>query len=136
MVTFYRRVEDEMAAVPGVRVASLTTDLPLDGINAGMLFELAGRPVADPTRRPWAHYQIISPRYFEALGIALLQGRPFSTNDNSGSTPVCIVNEEFVRRYLGGRDAVGERVRVQELRVAPRAPVTREIVGVIRQVKT
>jgi len=65
----------------------------------------------------------------------LLKGRPFTDRDLSTSAPVCIVNEEFVRRNLPGREPIGAVVKVPNL-VVGAAPLTmaREIVGVIKQV--
>jgi putative ABC transport system permease protein len=81
-----------------------------------------------------AHYQLISPRYFEALGIPVVRGRAFTAGDASASEPVCIVNEEFARRYFADRDPIGARVVVQSLEFPPRE-FTRAVVGVSRQVK-
>jgi putative ABC transport system permease protein len=77
---------------------------------------------------------MVSPQYFDTLGIPVLRGRAFTDRDSSTATPVCIVNEEFARRYLGDRDPIGAKVSAQTLALAPTV-VTREVVGVIRQVK-
>jgi putative ABC transport system permease protein len=130
----FHAIEDEIARVPGVRAAALGYDLPLDGWNSGQFFAVAGSSSGDRSRRPLAHYQLISPRYFEAMGIPLLRGRSFTVRDTSASTQVCIVNEEFVRRYLSDRDPIGAKVVVQSFDFPPRT-FTREVVGVSRQVK-
>lgn len=132
---FYQQIEEGISHIPGVRAVGFTTNVPLDGDDMGQSFEVVGQP-SDPGRRLSAHYQIISPTYFEALGIELLRGRAFTAADASGGNPVCIVNEEFVRRHLGGRDPIGAYVRVRPIALRPTGPPTiREIVGVIRQVK-
>src|SRR5919197_5587158 len=101
----------------------------------GERLEMAGDPPVNPSSRKTVHYQMVSVRYFETLGISFLKGRPFTDRDLSTSTPVCIVNEEFVRQNLRGREPIGAVVKVPAV-VAGRAPpiVAREIVGVIKQV--
>jgi putative ABC transport system permease protein len=130
----FHAIEDEISRVPGVRMAALAGDLPLDGWSAGQPFTVVGSASGDPSRRPAAHYQLISPRYFEAMGIPVLRGRAFTPQDTSASAPVCVVNEEFARRYLADRDPIGAKVVVQTLEFPPRIS-TREVVGVSGQVK-
>jgi putative ABC transport system permease protein len=78
---------------------------------------------------------MISPGYFDALGIEIARGRDFSTLDRAGGAPVCIVSEAFVRRHLGGRDPLGARIEVTMMAFGGPRVVAREIVGVVRQVK-
>jgi predicted permease len=56
---------------------------------------------------------VVAPGYFKVMGIRLLDGRDFTEQDdlNKTSPPVMIVNETFVRRYFGGRSAIGRRAR-------------------------
>jgi putative ABC transport system permease protein len=78
---------------------------------------------------------MIGPGYFEVLGVPLRRGRTFTPQD-TGSTPqVCIVNEEFARRHVAGREVLGAHIIVPSIELPPRR-VTREIVGVIAQIKT
>ncbi len=133
--TFYRNVLHEVEALPGVRSAAFSDILPYEGWDIGQPFELVDRPQVDPSHRKAANYQMVSPRYFETLGISLLAGRGFSEHDDAASSPVCVVNEEFVREELQGREPLGTKVRVSALGDSGPVPVVREIVGVIRQVK-
>jgi putative ABC transport system permease protein len=135
---YWQSIEDAVATVPGVRVASLGSNVPLGGTSPAqaMPFEVVGgERAADPAMRPTAQYQIITPRYFIALGIPLVRGRGFTDRDADTATPVAIVNEEFVRRHLAGRDPIGARIIVQNPLVFRSPPATREIVGIVHQVK-
>jgi putative ABC transport system permease protein len=78
---------------------------------------------------------MVSASYFRTLGVDVVRGRPFGDHDAASTTPVCVVNEEFVRRFANGREPIGMLVNVQsmDLRGGP-TPIVREIVGVIRQV--
>jgi putative ABC transport system permease protein len=132
---FYRNVLHEVEALPGVRSAAFSDILPYEGWDIGQPFELLDRPQVDPSHRKAANYQMVSPLYFETLGISLLAGRGFSDRDDATSSPVCIVNEEFVKEELQGREPLGTKMSVSALGETGPVPVVREIIGVIRQVK-
>ncbi len=134
-LAFYQAVEREVGVLPGVRSASFGGNLPLDGWDIGQAFELVDAPAKDASHMPAAHYQMVGPQYFQTLSISFLRGRAFTEHDQASSTPVCIVNEEFARQYLQGREPLGTRVRVSAMDMRGPTPVVREIVGVIRQVK-
>jgi putative ABC transport system permease protein len=134
-LAFYQAAEREVAALPGVRLVSFGGSLPMDGWDIGQGFEMVDAPARSPADEAAAHYQMVGVRWFDTLGISLLRGRAFDDHDDSTSTQVCIVNEEFVRQYLRGRGPIGARVRVQAMDMRGPTPVEREIVGVIRQVK-
>jgi putative ABC transport system permease protein len=132
---YWRSIEREVAAVPRVRVASLGLDLPLSGLGMRQTFEIVGNPALDPANRPLAQYHIIGAGYFDALGIPLERGRVFTDRDTETAPEVCIVNDAFVRRFLAGREPIGARVAIGVPGLSARI-ATREIVGVVRQVKT
>jgi putative ABC transport system permease protein len=132
---FYQAVEQELASVPGVRTFSFGGNLPLDGWDIGQGFRIVGDPSPDLAHGPSAHYQITGAHYFDVLGIPMLEGRAFTGRDIATAPPVCIVNEEFVRRYLNGREPIGMKVSVQAMDPKGPTAIVREIVGVSRQVK-
>ena len=134
-LVFYQNVERELATLPGVRAAAFGGSLPLQGWDIGQGFEVVGEPPRSEAESPAAHYQIVGPRYFETLGIALRSGRVFDQQDTAAGPQVAIVNDEFVRQYLHGRPAVGAHLRVQAMDPGGPKPIEREIVGVIEQVK-
>jgi putative ABC transport system permease protein len=133
---FQDDVEREVNALPGVRSVGWVSALPLDrefyGTNS---FQIVGDPPRELSDRPLTDYQIVSPTYLDTLDIPIVAGRGLTVRDTAESTPVCLVNEAFARRYLHGRAALGTRVAVQPQTLGPATPVVREIVGVVRQVK-
>jgi putative ABC transport system permease protein len=132
---FYQAVERDVAAIPGVASAAFGGNLPLDGSDIGQGFTIAGDVSVENSRLLSAHYQIVSGSYFRTLGIDLLRGRTFDAHDGLQAAPVCIVNEEFVRRFLAGRDPIGRIVGVHNMAMSGASEtVPREVVGVIRQV--
>jgi predicted permease len=133
--TYWRSIEREVASIPAVRAASLGLDLPLAGASMNPPFDIVGRPAVDPANRPSAHYQIVGPRYFDALGIQIVTGRGFTERDTETAGPVCVVSDAFARRFLAGQNPIGARIAIAVPGIRP-LTVAREIVGIVRQVKT
>jgi len=75
----------------------------------------------------------VSPGYFQLMGIPLLLGRDLNQNDTAVSGRVAVVNQTFVREFLGGEDPIGKTMRTDS---EPNYPSTvYEIVGVIADTK-
>ncbi len=136
LLRFYDAVEVEVEAIPGVHAAAWATTIPLGNSYEGSVaYEIEGSPAASRSRRPTADYQIVSPDYFAALDLAIMDGRPFDERDVERSVPVAIVNEAFARRHFAGRSPVGARVALYSEEGDEEPAAVREIVGVARQVK-
>jgi putative ABC transport system permease protein len=134
---FYRRLLERIAAVPGVTSASVSTGRPVSGTSFGMPFFIAGKPVDDPSRRPGAGFNMVTPDYYRTFGIRIARGRTFTDHDREGSVPVAIVNDIFVKRHLPGLDPLSQRIFVEQLipgvtKLGP--PVAWQIVGVYNSV--
>jgi hypothetical protein len=94
-------------------------------MRVGFDIEGRGTPKAE---RPRSDVAIVTPAYFQTLGIPLIKGRDFTEADRRGAPLVVIVNQAFARKYFPGEDAVGKRM----LPGVGKAPVpVREIVGVV-----
>jgi putative ABC transport system permease protein len=136
---YYQRMLDSLKSVPGVLDASVSTGLPLEGPGFGMPFTIAGQPeFADPSKRPGAGFGMVTPDYFKTFGIQVTRGRSFTDQDNAGSVKVAMVDEEFVRKYLNGKDPLQQRINVEELipGVTKLGPyVSWQIVGVFHNVR-
>jgi len=108
-------IRTAVEAVPGVRETALTSSLPLQGWGFGVPYSIAGREVTDLTNRRPAFFKIVSPSYFDALGIRLLAGRALSDNDRAGAPPVALINETLAKREFAGEDPIGRRILVQQI---------------------
>jgi len=109
------RLRDAVAEVPGVRSASVSSTRLLTGggwssglvgIGDGPLVRLRAQG------RPSLWLNATTPGWFGTMGTPLRSGRDFNAADRGGSRTVAIVNEAFVRHYLTGGQALGERVRL------------------------
>ncbi len=106
--SYFRDTLAGVAALPGVRAAAVSTQLPLGGWGIAEKVEIPGR-----SETPTVHLQIVSPGYFRTMGIALRQGREFSGRDTEGAPRVAVVNEAFARRFFAGEGALGKRIRTR-----------------------
>jgi predicted permease len=119
---------DRVRQVPGVRAAAATVDLPLDGSRMGLgPITIPGVTRQDGNTRLSADWNVATPGLYATLGIPILKGRDFSHSDTAGAPRVAIVNEAFVRAFLGDRDPIGTTFQMFDQEDA-RVPVT--IVGV------
>jgi predicted permease len=118
-----RRVE----AVPGVRSASMSlgTGRVLGAMSRG------GDVVEPGTRqRSPALLGIVTPGFFETMGMTLLRGRPLTREDHRHAPPVAVISESLARRLFGSEDGLGKRVQLG--RDAPMM----QVVGIVRDART
>jgi putative ABC transport system permease protein len=113
--SFYRQLLDRIRALPGVSAASVSTGMPLRGTGFGMPFQIVGKTVDDPSKRPGAGFNMVTPEYFRTFGIRLDQGRVFTDQDLAGGAPVALVNEIFVKRFFAGVNPLTQRIAVEQL---------------------
>ncbi len=100
-------VLNRLQAAPGVRAAAASFTPPLGGApNRGV--HVAGTPDPPPGHASAADFQAVTPDYFRALGIPLLEGRAFSAVDDARGQRVAVVNRAFAERYLQGHSAIGQ----------------------------
>ena len=107
-------VRAAVQAVPGVQGTALTSALPLQGWGFGVPYSIADR-ATDRVNRRRAFFKIVSPSYFDALGIKLLAGRVLSDSDRAGGSPVAVINETLANREFPGEDPIGRRILVPEI---------------------
>lgn len=107
------RTEDALsrvAGLAGVRRAAAVSAPPFSGGNSGNTFQIEGQSVGGAPR-PDADYRVVSPGYFETLGIALRGGRAF-TDADGGARGAVIISETAARRFWPGGDAIGRRLKM------------------------
>jgi len=128
---FFRNLTDRISALPGVETAAAINYLPLGGGESISLLSVEGYPF-DP--KIFFEGRSISPRYFAAMGIPLLQGRDFTDGDVGGRPGAAIVSRSFARKYFPGQTAIGKRFR-QADGDNPQTATWSTIVGVVGDVR-
>ncbi|HEY6320805.1 MAG TPA: FtsX-like permease family protein, partial [Thermoanaerobaculia bacterium] len=117
----YRRLVERLEAVPAVRSASLSAFSLLGDSAARGSISLPGH-TPRPGEELWTYESMVTPSYFQTVGMSMLAGRGLSVRDRQGAPSVVVVNETFVRRYLRHL-AAGGPGGADRTEGAPRGPV-------------
>jgi putative ABC transport system permease protein len=132
-VQFYAELLKRVSVLPGVRAASAGWPLPMSGIDPGVSFSIAGRPVAKADH-PSETIGVVMPGFFETMRIPLLSGRTFQEQDGSGAAPVIVINHAFADEYFPHENPIGKHIQVDAGDDVVDHPM-REVVGVVGDVK-
>jgi len=107
---FADRLLTRLRALPGVDAAAIASAVPLDIHGIGLRsFTLEGRARADGLNDA-AFANVVTPGYFATMGIPLRQGDDFADLKDRSTAPQGIVNDAFVRRFIGGGEAIGRHI--------------------------
>ena len=127
----FERIEDALAAMPGVTEVTASMVPILGGSNWGTSVSVQGF-AAGPDTDTHANYNEVGPGFFRTLGMPLIKGREFTRADGPNAAKVAIVNESFARKFNLGTDVVGKRMG-QSTGNAAKLDV--EIVGFVKDAK-
>jgi len=114
---FYKRVLEEVSALPGIQSVGITSGVPMGAGNTAGEVRVEGRPPAPDGSKPSADWRIVSPGYFRTMGIPL-RGREFDERDREDSA-VTIISEEMARRYWPDEDPIGKSVMLLSMSDKP-----------------
>ena len=127
-VQFYQTLIQNLNNVPGVTSAAITSNIPFSGEEDSDGYLVEGHDLAPGSDAPQAQLQVVSPGYFNAMGMTLQQGRDFSPNDKIG-TPLAVVVDDTLAKSNWVGDALVKRVRLTG------DPPWFTVVGVVNAVK-
>jgi predicted permease len=106
--SFYRRLNESLTSIPGVKHVAWSGWSPMDGNNRSEDVYIQGQPAPPPgSNVNLASWVRISPDYFTTIGTKVVEGRAFLNSDDRNSANVAIVDQAFVKKYLKGRDPIG-----------------------------
>lgn len=128
IAAFYRRIVDQVAALPDVVATAMVNRLPLTANNMVMSVEFEGTPgspVAVQSRS-------ITPDYFRTMSIPIREGRVFAESDSAKAPLVGVIDERLARTLWPGQSPVGKRFRVT---LPGQQPASGEIVGVVGNIR-
>jgi putative ABC transport system permease protein len=130
VATFYHLVNDKVQSVPGVEAVGTTYSLPMSSVA------FAWEPIAVEGYTPKAAHEtiisnvrIVSPGYFSAMRIRLVEGRYFTDQDKRGELETAIVDEAFAARFWPGQSPIGRKMKRGS------SETWRTVVGVISDAK-
>lgn len=132
-IAFCDRVLEHLRAIPGVQAAATGMPLPLQGHEMSVSFDIEERRTL-PSDRPRSDMAIVTPGYFQAMGIPLVKGRDFSERDDAKAPKVVVVNEAFARKFFPDEDVIGKQIKPGATN-GKEGVRLREIVGVVGNAK-
>ena len=133
--TFHDNFAPRLRSIPGVQSVALTTSVPPFGSGTRQ-YELEGGVVRGPEQdAPRVSTVVISPSFFDTVGVQLRRGRVFNDNDGNAGAENVIINERFAAEIFKNDDPIGRRLRFVQSpapvgQAAPATPVWRTIVGI------
>jgi len=107
---FYSRVLEQLNSSPGVKAASVATDIPFGDEGMSDSFRVEGIP-SQPGEIRFATINSVNPEFFDTMNIPLRDGRVFSDQDGADAPPVVVISERLARRFWPSESAVGKRVQ-------------------------
>jgi putative ABC transport system permease protein len=127
VIAFFRKLTDEIKALPGVEAAGAIDTLPFTNQHSGTDVEIEGEGQRPPGQELGTGVGVTDKNYFEAMQIPLKRGRLFTDQEATEMRHVVVVNEAFVRENLRGQDPLGKRVTIH----MKNENVPTEIIGVV-----
>jgi putative ABC transport system permease protein len=129
-VAFYDQAIQRLESLPGVEAAAKVSELPFSGDQFDNAFSIEGRAAQAEGEKLNANLRLISSDYFKAMGIPLVRGRAFTTQDAQAKPPVVIINDAMAKRFWPQEDPLGKRLTIELNEPGPR-----EIVGIVKNIR-
>ncbi len=111
--TFYERLVNQLAQLPGVAAVGAATLVPFGTEGAGVELFIDGQPETAPADTPSAALSMVTADYPAALGLRLRAGRLLTAADRTDAARVAVINETLAVRHFGNRDPIGQRIRLR-----------------------
>jgi putative ABC transport system permease protein len=127
----FEELVGRMKTLPGVRDASVVSNVPLTDFDVEISFQIEGRPPYKPGEEATADYTVAGNDYFRTMNIAVRRGRVFTNQDTANSPQTLVVSDAFVKRYFPNEDPIGRRIVFD----GEDEQISREIVGVVADVR-
>ena len=124
---FYAQLVKRIETVPGVQATAAVNLVPLDTSDNSTFFQIGGRTPYAPGTEPLADFRVITPGYFNALDIPLLDGRTFNEHDTKDAPRVVMISQKLARRYFADTNPLGQQLVLGK--------DAYEIVGVVGEVR-
>ena len=129
---FYTEINRRLESLSGVKSSAVITNLPLYPQSSSTFISIEGRPDPPPNQEPIINTRVISPKYFETMGIPLLSGRQLTDQDTEDTPNVTVISETMARQYWPGESPIGKRIAFGR---PQKAEDWIQIVGIARDVR-
>lgn len=133
--SFFETLLDRAHGIAGVSGVALADTLPLNGSNQSYVFDAENHPRSARQDAQLAEGHIVSPGYFDVLGLHLLRGRLLDEQDSAGATHAAVVNQHLAQRLWPNQDPIGKHLLHVDDEPSPGVWVPEKasiVVGVVR----
>jgi putative ABC transport system permease protein len=127
----YAELLERLNSLPGVVATGATQLLPIRRDPVADSFQIEGRQMRFPGDLLPAEYRVVTPGYFTAMQIPLLEGRYLAESDTASSQPVVMISERSARLYFPHSSPLGRRISFSDPQTGP----WHTIVGVVRDIR-
>jgi predicted permease len=137
---YFEQLRAKVAATPGVRIAAISSNATPPRNGWWTKFEILGSPAVEQQK---SSINLVSPEYFAALRIPLLEGRIWSETENHNAAHVAVINQTLAQRYFPNGGAIGRSLKLPEFESRPPAILSAphigaswlQIVGIVRDAR-
>jgi putative ABC transport system permease protein len=131
-ISIYKRIDERVNQLPGIKIAGLSTVLPLSDNFDGRTISIEGQ-YRDPSEEPDADMYVVTPGYLKTMEISLIQGRMFTDQDSETAPMSVLVSESLAKHFWPNQNPIGRRIRIFP---GPNEKTPwRTVVGVVNDVK-
>ncbi|HKD07464.1 MAG TPA: ABC transporter permease [Bryobacteraceae bacterium] len=131
MEPLFRRINDSLLRIPGVRTVGPALYAPMTGDSWNNSVRIAGRPEPGAKEDTGAGFARVTPGFFEAIGAKIMLGRPITEQDTAASRQVAVVNQAFAKRFFKGQNPIGQHFGPGKIKYS----AIYEIVGVTNDIR-
>jgi len=131
MEQVYRRVDEGLMKVPGVRMVAPALYAPMTGDSWNSGVRIQGSPEPGPKENTSAGWARVMPGFFETIGAKMLMGRALNEDDTAATRVVAVVNEAFVKRFFKDQNPIGRHFGFGGIKDSSMF----EIVGVVKDIR-
>ena len=108
-------IEQRLRSEPGIRDVAFADSPPTYGAPFLTRFQRVGQTVVPFMQRPVAGFKVVSPSYFRAVGLRLLDGRALTDEDRDNAPLVAVINQAMARAHFQGTNPIGERLLMRRI---------------------
>jgi predicted permease len=127
----YRRIDDNIHQVPGVRMVAPVLYAPMSGDSWNEGIRIQGRPEPNAKENNGAGWARVMPGFFDSIGAKIILGRAITEDDTARTINVAVVNEAFVKKFFKNQNPIGQHFGMDRIKYAS----SYEIVGVVRDIR-
>lgn len=129
--TFFATLGERIRSIPGVAGAGAVTNLPLASSLGDINIRIEGRPMREGEVSPRLDWQAVTPGYFDAMGMRIVEGRGFTASDDARAPGAVVLNESGARQHFPDGDAIGRRFVLG----GEAGPGTVTVIGIVADIR-